>query len=211
MVQRAAFSAADAEKSLENSLRALQTDHIDIYLLHEAGPVDTSDELLAFLERKQQEGVVGRFGTGSDFVKVSAMASMRPAFADVLQFENSVIRPNLQRLTATPDSWLAITHGALGGSFRQLRDDVQADATLRTRCSGALGVDVGDSRHLASAMLSWAVLSNVQGTMLFSSSRPANVRSNMAALHNAQFTYEQLNEFGRLVAVDSPRKANRNP
>ena len=211
MVQRAAFSAADAEKSLEASLRSLQTNHIDIYLLHEAGPVDATDELLAFLERKQQEGVVGRFGTGSDFAKVSEMAVRYPAFTDVVQFENSVVRPNLPRLTATLGSRLAITHGALGGSFRELRDALQADATLRTRCSGALGTDIGDSRHLASAMLSWAVQSNAQGTVLFSSSRPANVRSNMAALHNAQFTAEQLNEFARLVAADSPVKTERNP
>jgi D-threo-aldose 1-dehydrogenase len=211
MVQRAAFSASDAEKSLEASLRSLQTDHIDIYLLHEAGPVDATDELLAFLERKQQEGVVGRFGTGSDFAKVSEMAVRYPAFTDVVQFENSVVRPNLPRLTATPGSRLAITHGALGGSFRELRDALQADDTLRARCSGALGVDIGDSRHLASAMLSWAVQGNAQGTVLFSSSRPANVRSNMAALHNAPFNSEQLNEFARLVAADSPSQTKRNP
>lgn len=206
MVQRAAFSAADAEKSLENSLRSLQTDHVDIFLLHEARPEDTSEQLLAFLEKKKQEGVVGRFGTGSDFGKVSAMASMRPAFADVLQFENSVIRPNLQLLTATPESWLAITHGALGGSFRQLRDALQANDGLRRRCSEALAVDVGDSHQLTSAMLSWAVLSNAQGMSLFSSSRSANVRANMEALRGGRFTSEQLKEFWRLVTAHSPNK-----
>jgi diketogulonate reductase-like aldo/keto reductase len=60
-------------------------------------------------------------------------------------------------------------------------------------------------------MLSWAVQSNAQGTVLFSSSRPANVRSNMAALHSAQLASEQLNEFARLLGADSPSKTKRNP
>jgi D-threo-aldose 1-dehydrogenase len=209
MVQRAAFSADDAAKSLEASLRALQTDHIDIYLLHEAGPADTSDELLAFLEEKKKQGIIGRFGTGSDFSKVSAMAAAQPAFADVLQFENSVVRPNLQRLTATPGSRLAITHGALGGAFRQLRDALTADDVLRRLCSEVLGVDVGDPRHLASAMLSWAVQDNPLGMVLFSSSRSANVRTNIEALRAGRFTSEQFNEFGRLVAADSLTKEEK--
>jgi len=174
MVQRAAFSAVDAEKSLENSLRSLQTDHVDIYLLHEAGPEDTSEELLAFLE--------------------------------VLQFDNSVLTPNIQRLTATPDSWLAITHGALGGSFRQLRDALQANDALRRRCCEALAVDVGNSHQLTSAMLSWAVLNNARGMVLFSSSRSANVRANMEAMRGGRFTSEQLKEFERLVTAHSPKK-----
>jgi D-threo-aldose 1-dehydrogenase len=210
MVQRGAFSAADAGKSLEGSLRALQTDRIDIYLLHEAGPEDTSDELLAFLEEKKSQGVIGRFGTGSEFAKVTAMASMQPDFADVLQFENSVIRPNLQRSTAIPGPLLAITHGALGGSFRQLRDALQADDALRGRCSEALAVDVGDARHLASAMLAWAVQSNARGTVLFSSSRSDNVQSNMEGLRDRCYTSEQLKEFGRLVAADSRSKEERS-
>jgi D-threo-aldose 1-dehydrogenase len=210
MVQRAAFSAADAEKSLESSLRALQTDHIDVYLLHEAGPADTSDELLAFLEEKRRQGVIGRFGTGSDFAKVKEMQTMQPAFAGVLQFENSVLRPNLQRLTATSDSWLAITHGALGGSFRQLHEALQADSTLRKRCSEVLATDAGEARHLASAMLRWAAQDNPQGTVLFSSSRPANVRANMEALRGGRFTSDQLAEFGRLMAAKFSSKEDRS-
>jgi len=209
MVQRAAFSATDAAKSLEASLRALQSDHIDIYLLHEAGPADTSDELRAFLEEKKRQGVIGRFGTGSDFSKVKEMPADRPSFADVLQFENSVLRPNLQCLGSSRDASLKITHGALGGSFPQLRDALQADSGLRQRCSEALAKDVGVARHLASAMLRWAAQDNPRGILLFSSSRPANVRANLEALSQSSFTNEQLHEFGRLVAAEfSIKEAN---
>ncbi len=210
MVQRAAFSAADAEKSLDSSLRSLQTDHIDIYLLHEAGPGDTSDELLAFLEEKKKQGMIGRFGTGSDFSKVMEMVATRPDFADVLQFENSLIRPNLQRCTFSGGAPLTITHGALGGSFRQLHDSLQADPILRRRCSELLAADAGDARHLASAMLLWAVQDNPQGMVLFSSSRPDNLRANMEALGNNRFTIGQLHAFARLVAAEFSEEEVKN-
>jgi aryl-alcohol dehydrogenase-like predicted oxidoreductase len=211
MVQRAAFGADDAAKSLEASLRALQTDHIDIYLLHEAGPADTSDELLAFLEEKKKQGIIGRFGTGSDFSKVSAMAAAQPAFADVLQFENSVGRPNRRSLAGMTGGSLTITHGALGESFRELHEALQVDVALHRRCSEVLGVDVGDPRHLASAMLSWAVQDNPLGMVLFSSSRPANLRANMEAWRDSRFTSQQLYAFGQLVAAVLPLNEGKHP
>lgn len=199
MVQRGAFTAADAEKSLESSLRALQTDRIDIYLLHEAGPEDVTGELLAFLERKQREGIIGRFGTGSDFAKVLRTAEEQPAFADVLQFENSVLRPNAASLPRGGEDRLFITHGALGGSFRELRSMLQADAKLARKLSEVLGADAADSSYLAAAMLAWAAQANEGGCRLFSSSRIANVRANAQALAGNLFGRDQLNEFACLV------------
>lgn len=211
MVQRAAFGADDAAKSLEASLRALQTEHIDIYLLHEAGPSDTSDELLAFLEEKKKQGIIGRFGTGSDFRKVLAMATARKTFADVLQFENSVVRPNLRSLAGVKGGVLTITHGALSGSFRELNDALQTDVALRRSCSEVLAVDAGDSRHLAAAMLLWAAHDNPQGMVLFSSSRMANLRANMEVWGESRFTSEQLEQFARLVAAGLPLNEGIHP
>jgi hypothetical protein len=59
-------------------------------------------------------------------------------------------------------------------------------------------------------MLSWAVQSNAQGAVLFSSSRADNVRVNMAALRDGRFTSEQLNEFGRLMAAKFSLKEASN-
>ena len=200
MVQRGAFGVEDARKSLESSLRALQTDRLDVYLLHEAGPADTSDELLAFLESKKQEGVIGAFGTGSEAAKVSDMARLRPSFADAVQLENSVLKTNLRSLAPMKNPRLVFTHGALGASFRALQEILRADETFRMQCSEILGADAGNPRLLAPAMLAWAARDNKTGTVLFSSRTPENIRSNMNALRNPTFTEEQLDEFAQLVA-----------
>lgn len=200
MVQRGAFGAGDAEQSLESSLRALQTDRIDVYLLHEADPSDVGDELLAFLQRKVREGVIGRFGTGSEAAKVAAMTSLCPAFADVLQFENSIVRPNLGLIASANSGRLAITHGALGASWRQLRDALAGNEQLRRSLSDALGADASDPVNLSAAMLAWAAQKNDQGTVLFSSSHPVNIYANMTSLHAGRFGADSIEAFARVAA-----------
>jgi D-threo-aldose 1-dehydrogenase len=180
-------------------LRALQTNHIDFYLLHEAHPSDVGDELLAFLQGKVREGVIGRFGTGSEAAKVASMTSLCPAFTNVLQFENSVVRPN-RRLMAAASESLLITHGALGSSWRQLRDAVASSERLRRSLSDALGADASDPVNLSGAMLAWAARENPKGTVLFSSSRPVNIHSNMAALNAGRFSAGNIETFGGVVA-----------
>jgi D-threo-aldose 1-dehydrogenase len=201
MVQRGAFGAADAQKSLEASLLSLQTDHIDVYLMHEAGPDDTSEELLAFLREKQRQGIIGRFGLGSEFGKIQEMPTTHPDFTGVMQFENSVMRPNLERATAAGTQVFFITHGALGGSFRELRAAMESDQGLRARGFEVLGADSSQPEILAAAMLAWAAQANPAGTVLFSSSRSGNLRANVQALRGGAFTAEQLAEFGRLAGA----------
>ncbi len=55
-----AFSMEDARLSLETSLRELQTDYIDIYLLHEctAAGLRQGDDLLSFLQDARQAGKI---------------------------------------------------------------------------------------------------------------------------------------------------------
>lgn len=205
MVHRGAFGAEDARKSLESSLRALRTDHIDIYLLHEAGPADTSDELLAFLQKKREEGVIGDFGTGSEAAKVGEMVLRHPSFAHVVQFENSVLRPNLQSVAPGGSGCLAITHGALGASFRHLREILRADEAFRRQCSDILAADAGEPLHLAAALLAWAARENAAGTILFSSKEPDNIRANVEALRNRSLSDEQLDELAGLLALKVPK------
>ncbi len=81
------YSAREARLSLERSLRALRTDYVDIYFLHD--PVKSllspSDELLVTLERLIQEGKarhVGMAGNARDCIEVAARF---PALAQIMQ------------------------------------------------------------------------------------------------------------------------------
>ena len=64
-VQGGRFDVPSARASLETSLRALGTDYIDLFLLHEGTVADCSAELLDFLEGARAEGKILAFGVAS--------------------------------------------------------------------------------------------------------------------------------------------------
>ena len=101
MVQQGAFSPDQARASFVTSLRELRTDRVEILLLHEATSADCMPELLEVLNGWVKEGRIGHYGVGSGFSKVEGIASEKPEYAQILQFESSVIHRNLEALKPT--------------------------------------------------------------------------------------------------------------
>jgi D-threo-aldose 1-dehydrogenase len=87
---RAPLDARNAERSLASSLRALQTDSIDVLLLHEAEThLLHDDSLLAFLENSVRKGLIRTFGIGGDSRKASDVFQKRRAYCSVVQCDCS--------------------------------------------------------------------------------------------------------------------------
>jgi predicted oxidoreductase len=58
-------SAPHIEASVEESLRALRTDHLDLLLIHRPDPLLDADEVTLAFERLQRTGKVGAFGVSN--------------------------------------------------------------------------------------------------------------------------------------------------
>lgn len=56
------FSAATIRSQVEESLRRLQTDHVELYILHRDDPTVPVDEIVEELNRLHKEGKILRFG-----------------------------------------------------------------------------------------------------------------------------------------------------
>jgi len=83
---REPFDPRLAELSLARSLRALQTDRIDVLLLHEAeAQLLPDDGVLAFLQSSVRKGLIGAFGIGGDSGKAADMFQSRPGYCPVVQ------------------------------------------------------------------------------------------------------------------------------
>lgn len=211
LVQRYAFSVADAQNSLESSLRALNTDYIDIYLLHEAGPAETtSPELLSFLEDQVKKGIIRCYGIGSEFDRMLGVIAQNPAFGRVIQFESNVVTRNMELLPTTVGR-AVITHRALGDAFKALRSRLGQEPALTARWSAELGCDCTEATVLGGLMLAYAVRANQSGVVLFSSRSRAHLVSNVEVVARGCFSDYQLSVFAELVATDlseqrSPRK-----
>ncbi len=81
-----AISKQDVESSLKRSLKRLDTDYIDYYLLHEGRPSFIQDDAMHYLMDMKQKGVVRNIGIATDVFNVNACTKEEINLVDVLQY-----------------------------------------------------------------------------------------------------------------------------
>ncbi len=194
---RARFGPEELRMSIEASLRALQTDYIDVLLLHEARADDLSDALFEQLERSVGEGKICNYGLGSETDMLLLAYEAEPRFCRVVQFEWSVLNSGKP---AFADS-LSITHRSLSHSFVRLRAALHANPRLTRSWCDALGQDVSNPAVLSRLMLAAACHANPDGITLFSSRSADNIRANAKLLED-DADLRLGAEFAALVARD---------
>jgi aryl-alcohol dehydrogenase-like predicted oxidoreductase len=179
--EKSRFSAEEARASLENSLRALRANFIDVWLLHEAEAADlTDDALLRFLEDSVAQGAIGAFGVGSDSAKLPALLRDRPAYCRVVQHDWSILDPIEPQTTA-----FHIHHRALTDRLQTIHDDLIRDKPRCVRWSEITGRDLARREDLAALMLKAALVLHPNTILLVSSKSPAHIRENVRVAEDA--------------------------
>lgn len=169
------LSPAAARLSLENSLRALRVDRIDLFLLHDATAAELRDEsLLHFLQQARAQGQIGAFGIGTDPHYVAEIMREAPAYAAVVQTEWSVFDAE-----PAPGNF-RISHRSLAHNYRRLLAAVQARADAAQQWSAECNADLLAPDVLATLMMRAALHATRGGIVLFSSKNKDHI------CHNAQ-------------------------
>lgn len=182
------FRMETARTSLNHSLAALKTDHIDVWLLHEFTANDVQDErLLRFLEESVQLGKVGTFGVGSDRSQIDSLVQLHPEYCPVLQYEWSVF-DSLPPVTSS----FRIHHRSLTNNFRSLHAALLTDDGRCSSWSELVGADLSDPTILAKLMLKAAVLLNPESVVLFSSKTSRHIQANAALMSDDSLTAPAL-------------------
>ena len=206
LVKSGGFSVQQAQQSLETSLRELGTDRIDFYLLHDYTVGEHHpDGLLTFLEGCVKAGKINSFGIGTGFENVMQALERQPRLCSILQFQNSVLTRNCDRLPQHNSDRLVITHGALGGSYRSILTFLEARKDVARDWAARLGCHRLDEATLSALMLKYAGDANREGLVLFSSQDPVRVRRNVKAVLEPDFSPAQIALFGELVSQESLR------
>jgi D-threo-aldose 1-dehydrogenase len=176
---KASFSAEEARRSLERSLRELGVESIDLWLLHEATAEDLDgSDLLPFLQESQLGGRIGTYGVGAERRRLIELWDRHRNFCPVVQFERSM----LEEEEASFPGAFVIHHRAISGAIDTFRDRFRQDASLCRQCSNAVGVDLSDAKLLAGVLLQAALAANPMGMVLFSSRVPEHIRANVQAV-----------------------------
>jgi aryl-alcohol dehydrogenase-like predicted oxidoreductase len=166
--------------------------------LHEATLADASgEELLEVLQKQVDKGTIRHLGIASDFRKIENKETALPKQYEVIQFNDNVCNRNLARLMGHEER-LLITHSVFVPAGK-LREAVQTHPDITFEKSQRIGVDLRDPANIASLILHYALQSNPDGVVLFSSTNPAHVEANVREARAERFDGAQLAEFVRFV------------
>lgn len=176
--RQARFDLGFVRGSVEESLRRLRTDHVDVLLLHEAWPEDVTEELVRYLEDGRAAGRFRAIGIGSDRGHNQAIVARWPGVFDVVQHSWSVLD---RAAPAFADDVLTITHRAVMGALQPLRARLADQAFCRAG-SEATGTDLADPRRLAPLLLGAALAANPAGLALIGSRSQGRLLESLAIL-----------------------------
>jgi hypothetical protein len=175
MVQsaRGQFGVDAVERSLSETLHRLQTDYLDLFLLHEAQPDDLSDELLRFVEDVRRKGIARAIGVASGRKACESIAVANRDFFDVFQYSWCALD---SEPLPVPGAKFVITHRAILNALQLTSDWLESDPEARLRLSSATGFDLGSEKALADVLLGAALAANRSGIVLAASRKVERVK-----------------------------------
>lgn len=172
------FSVAAVRRSLEESLRALRTDHVDFFLAHQAsGEALPAEDVIELLEDLRRAGKILAFGVATDFERLPAVLSRRPQLSGVVQFDSDLTTGNAAKLGG--GDRLLITYGFINRSVAICRERLK-------HCTGDHNeLAAADDDTLGGLLLRATVLANPRGSVLMQSRSPARIKRNARAASGA--------------------------
>ena len=175
-----AFDRRDMQRSIERSLKALQTDYIDILLLHECTPSDAlAVETRDLLEKFLCAGKIRAYGIASRYDDtLRLLHDAPPALTQVTQIPSDVFNRNVRHLPS--GKRFVVTHSALKHALPRLREYLSARPDASARWQAALGTSSSDTSSLARILVGLALEDNPSGVVLFSTSHPERLTDMVA-------------------------------
>jgi D-threo-aldose 1-dehydrogenase len=192
------FDAAAARSGLEQSLRVLDTDYIDLFLLHDPEPGSVgSDDACSFLEDAHRSGKIRAWGIAGEAAFSVAVAGTLAVRPPVLQIRDNILASGGFGSHAAADQG-RITFGVLGATG-EIVSYVGADPARSRRWHEAVGVDCTDAEVVAGLLLRAAARRNPAGVVLFTTTRVSHARLSVEASRAAADGYRDLDAFMALL------------
>lgn len=174
------FTPEDARQSLETSLRALNTSHVDFFMLHGCTLEQARrEDLIAYLESCVKAGTIRAFGPSTEFAKLNNDLTQFPAGHKLFQFESNAANRNIERLAGV-DARDIITFAPIFAAKGLAAAAAQRKAQIAPLAERA-GVDPTNPDALAGYMLADALARNSRGGVLFATTNGARIKANIAA------------------------------
>jgi aryl-alcohol dehydrogenase-like predicted oxidoreductase len=207
------FSLENLRTSFETSLRELQTDYVDMLLLHAATiEVLDKDDLFEALLRLVEQGKVRMAGISGDHVTIAATFRRRPAALTTAQFAMNRSTLQFAAETRSPgaERMLLVANHPFGGpagvaataeSIAAMRTAPALQQSLREKLAE------GDTRLMPEILLNIILRNTGVHAVVPSMMRPANLRLNLQAVEHCRFTDEELRTLREALTGQEPEPA----
>jgi len=196
--QKCPFTAAAARRSLEQSLSALKTDRVDLFLLHEPTYADAaSEEIHQFLQAELRLGRIRAFGCGGDFHVIEQIANAKLPTSKWLQFEDNILNRRIEKIR--PNGAKCITYRTFHQALAALTGWLEAAPGRYGDWESQLQIDMRTEGTLASLLQAASHSRNPDGIVLFSSHRADRIRSAVRVASENRFSSQQLRKFDELT------------
>jgi D-threo-aldose 1-dehydrogenase len=196
--KKCVFTPDEARQSLDRSLVALQTDHVDLFLLHEPTYSDAaSAELHQFLEDEVRRGRIRAFGCGGDFGVIQSVATAKLPTSKWLQFEDDASGRRREGIQSTGAR--CITFGLFKKPLADLTEWLRAAPGRYDEWERQLNVDCRSEATLAALLQATSHAENPDGIVLFSTRRADRISAAVEVASGNRFSREQLARFSELA------------
>lgn len=168
------YDVETAKKSLHDSLKALGTDYLDIFFLHEPSLADVTDpRIVEYLEKAREQGLIRAYGVAGYPETLLPICSELPGLAKVLQIPNDIVSRQM-KLFDLPGS-ATITFSPYSSSLGVIAQHIAGSDDVAKRWSTAAGCDMTDMDNVAGYLLRYCLKENKDGVVLFSSTSKQRV------------------------------------
>jgi D-threo-aldose 1-dehydrogenase len=180
------FSPARIRSNLEASLRALDTDYVDYFLLHEATASEARRSVVRrALDDLVSEGKIREYGIGSAYSRLMPAQESIPGSYRVLQFEHSPLSRRGLQLAVERSGRLMFTHSALS-RMGLVAASLEQQPDLVRKYSGALDADPCSPDVLPGLLLAYSHLHNAGGKVIFSTTSTRRIIENVSMFRETQ-------------------------
>jgi aryl-alcohol dehydrogenase-like predicted oxidoreductase len=197
------FSPENRTRSLENSLRALGVERIDLLLLHDVEPRDlVGGSVIDWLQEVRARGAVASVGIATSAAAAAAILAQHHGVFDVVQTPSSVLSPAGKQLHGS-GATLRVSHSVLARPLAAAQKRMASDDAWLRELSLHAGADVSRPGELAKLLLALGIAENEGGIILVGASQENHLRSAPRALRAygaerlaaaARFVRETLSE-----------------
>ena len=196
------FDSSIAERSLRQSMHALGTDYVDIFLLHDpTADLIGAPEIIEYLNEQCSLGRIRCWGVTGDGMEFSGGAEVMAESAPLIQTRQDMFDP--APIPGSESTKARIIFGVIERALPILQRYFHQFPDERVPWSERLGLDLQDESCLPTLLLREALRRNPCGPVLFGSTRADRIlaAADLASKDLPMPTEENAESLGELAAA----------